>query len=151
MKIVFISGGFDPIHVGHIRYINEARKLGDRLIAILNSDKFLNDKKGYIFMPYGERKEILINIRNVDLVIPCIDEDLTICKTLSLLRLNPKLNDCELIFAKGGDRTIDNIPEAAICNKHNIKMVFGVGGDKVQSSSSLVKEVKCFQKSPEIF
>jgi len=130
--IVAVSGGFDPVHIGHIRYLKEAKKLGDRLIIILNSDEFLMKKKGYIFMPFDERKEILESIRWVDEVIPSIDKDQTVCKTLSKLKPD--------IFAKGGDRTLENIPEREVCEKLGIKMVFRVGGGKVQSSSWLLNK-----------
>ena len=128
--IVAVSGGFDPVHVGHIRYFKEAKKLGDKLIVILNSDKFLIKKKGYAFMPFKERKEILESIKWVDKVIPAIDKDQTVCKTLAKLKPD--------IFAKGGDRTLENIPEKEVCEKLGIRMVFGVGGGKVQSSSWLL-------------
>ncbi len=131
-KIVAISGGFDPVHVGHVRYIQEAKKLGDKLIVILNTDDFLTRKKGFVFMPFEERKEILENIKGVDEVIRCIDEDQSVCKTLEMLKPD--------IFAKGGDRTIDNIPEVDVCKRNNIEMIFNVGGGKAQSSSELVRK-----------
>uniref|UniRef100_A0A7C3SR27 Cytidyltransferase n=1 Tax=Dictyoglomus turgidum TaxID=513050 RepID=A0A7C3SR27_9BACT len=130
--IVAVSGGFDPVHVGHIRYFKEAKKLGDKLIVILNSDRFLMKKKGYVFMPFKERKEILESIKWVDKVIPAIDKDQTVCKTLAKLKPD--------IFAKGGDRTLENIPEKEVCEKLGIKMVFGVGGGKIQSSSWLLNK-----------
>ena len=133
MKVVAVSGGFDPVHIGHIRYFKEAKKLGDRLIVILNSDEFLIKKKGYVFMPYKERKEIIENIKYVDKVVKCIDKDETVNKTLSLLKPD--------IFAKGGDRTIDNIPERKVCERLGIKMAFNVGGPKAQSSSWLVNRI----------
>jgi len=133
MTIVVVSGGFDPVHIGHIEYIKQAKLLGDKLVVILNSDEFLINKKGYIFMPYNERKVILESIKYVDDVIPCFDNDETVSKTL--LYLKPD------IFAKGGDRTYDNIPQSEkdICNKLGIKLAFGIGGEKLQSSSELVK------------
>lgn len=131
-KVVAVSGGMDPIHAGHIRYIKEARKLGDYLVVILNSDKFLLRKKGYVFMPIEERIEILQNIIGVDEVFPCIDIDDSVCKSLTVIRPD--------IFAKGGDRTKDNIPEVKVCEENGIKMIFGVGGiDKPQSSSWLIE------------
>lgn len=130
MKVVAVSGGFDPLHVGHVRYFKEAKKLGDKLVVILNSDKFLTEKKGYAFMPFDERKEIIESLECVDEVFDCIDEDQTVCKSLESLKPD--------IFAKGGDRTLDNIPEADVCRKNNIEMIFTVGGGKVQSSSWLV-------------
>lgn len=130
---VAISGGFDPITIGHIRYIQEAAKLGNKLTVILNTDNFLFTKKGYVFMEYQERKEIIKAIKGVDDVFMCIDLDNTVCKTLQVLRPD--------IFAKGGDRTAGNIPEYTICKDMNIKMVFGIGGsDKPQSSSWLVEK-----------
>ncbi len=132
--IVVISGGFDPIHVGHIKYISEAAKLGDALYVILNTDDFLIKKKGYVFMPYREREEVLRSIRNVDLVYKCIDKDQSVCESLKVIQ--PE------IFAKGGDKTIKNIPEVKVCRELKIRMVFGVGGkDKPQSSSWLINRL----------
>ena len=130
-KMVAVSGGFDPIHVGHIRMFKEASKLG-KLIVILNTDEFLMKKKGFIFMHYNERKEIIESIKYIDKVVICIDEDLTTCKTLVWLRPD--------IFANGGDRRDEaDLPEAEVCKLNEIEMVFNVGGDKIQSSSELAK------------
>jgi len=139
-KIVVVSGGFAPLHVGHIRYLNEAKKLGDYLVVILNSDDFLMKKKGFTFMVFEERYEILSYLRCVDLIIKCVDIDQTVCESLRLLK--ECLGDtAEIIFAKGGDRTIENVPEKEICEKLGIQMVFNVGGQKVQSSSDLLKKI----------
>lgn len=132
--IIAVSGGFDPVHIGHIRQFKSAKKLGDRLYVILNSDRFLKNKKGFIFMPFKERKEILESIKYIDKVISCTDKDQSVCKTLAKLKPN--------IFAKGGDRTLGNIPEADVCRKYKIKMVFNVGGGKIQSSSKLTKNLQ---------
>ncbi len=132
---VAISGAFDPIHIGHVRYIREAAKLGDRLVVILNSDDFLLRKKGFVFMPFEERKEILENFKGVSEVIAAVDEDQTVCKTLQLVKPN--------IFAKGGDRTgPENIPEAKTCHKIGCKLVTNVGGGKIRSNSELSWKVK---------
>jgi D-beta-D-heptose 7-phosphate kinase/D-beta-D-heptose 1-phosphate adenosyltransferase len=130
-KTVTVSGGFDPIHIGHIRMIREASKLG-KLIVILNNDAFLTRKKGHPFMPLEERKEILENIKGVESVFISIDEDDSVCKSLEAI--NPD------IFANGGDRKAESeIREADVCNRLGIEMVFNVGGGKIQSSSWLTK------------
>lgn len=129
--VVTTSGGFDPVHIGHIRLFREAKALGDKLVVILNTDDFLLKKKGYVFMPFDERKEILESIKYVDEVVPCIDTDQTVSKTLEKLRPD--------IFAKGGDRKESNTPELPLCKELNIRVVFNVGGGKVQSSSWLLK------------
>lgn len=129
--VVTTSGGFDPVHVGHIRLFREAKTLGDKLVVILNSDDFLLKKKGYVFMPFNERKEILESIKYVDEVVSSVDTDHTVSKTLEKLRPD--------IFAKGGDRNESNTPELTLCRELNIRVVFNVGGGKVQSSSWLVK------------
>lgn len=132
---VAISGAFDPIHIGQLRYIREAAKLGDKLVVILNSDDFLLRKKGFIFRPYTERKEILESIKGVDEVIASIDDDQTVSKTLEMLKPD--------IFAKGGQRTgPSNIPEAETCNKIGCKLVVHVGGDQIHSNGELTKAVK---------
>jgi cytidyltransferase-like protein len=135
MITVAVSGGFDPVHIGHIRSFREAKKLGDKLMIILTRDDQLIRKKGYYFMPFEERKEILERIEGVDRVVPNIDDDITSNESLEYYRPD--------IFAKGGDRTEDNMPESEkdICTKIGCKIVYGVGGDKIQSSSSLVKRV----------
>jgi glycerol-3-phosphate cytidylyltransferase len=133
MKIVAVAGGFDPVHIGHLRNIQQAKKLGDKLIVILTTDNQLVKKKGYYFMSYEERKEILENIHGVDLVVPNIDSDITCNESLEYYGPD--------IFAKGGDRTQDNMPyiEKTVCAKIGCKIVYGVGGEKIQSSSSIVK------------
>ncbi len=135
--IVIVSGGFDPIHIGHIRYFKEAKSLGDYLIVILNSDDFLIKKKGYALMPFKERKEIIESIKYVDNVIHCLDQDNTVCKTLK--KIKEGFKDWDIIFANGGDRDINNVPEKHICNNLAIELRYNVGGEKIQSSSELVK------------
>ncbi len=137
--IVAVSGGFDPLHIGHVRYLQEARALGDKLVVIMNNDNWLVLKKGYAFMPEQERKEILEAFSFVDKVVLSTHEkdttDISICTDLASLHPD--------IFAKGGDRVADNIPEYALCKELGIKMVFGVGyGGKVQSSSELVERAR---------
>ena len=134
--VVAVCGGFDPIHVGHIRHFRDAKKLGDILVVMLNDDDWLAKKKGYVFMPFEERKEIVESIRYVDKVMRVIDTNGSVAKTLEQLKPD--------VFAKGGDRKIDNIPksEIGVCRRLGIKMVFGVGGGKVQSSSWLIDKTK---------
>mgnify|MGYP003954133641 CR=1 FL=1 len=130
--IVAVSGGFDPIHIGHVRMIQAAAKLGD-VIVIANSDDWLLRKKGYVFMQYEERREILNSIKGVYDVVEAKDADNTVCASLLFLRPD--------VFANGGDRKEGNIPEYQLCEDMGIKMEFGVGGsDKPQSSSWLVKK-----------
>lgn len=126
--VVAVSGYFDPIHSGHIEYIRLARKLGDRLVVILNNDAQCKLKKERNFMSQNERKIILEALRDVDQVFISVDKDATVCKSLRKLKPN--------IFAKGGDRFIHEIPEALVCEKLNIKIVDGLG-KKIQSSSKL--------------
>lgn len=133
-KIICVSGGFDPIHIGHVRMIQDAAKLG-HVIVIANSDEWLVRKKGYAFMPYEERQEILYAIKGVVDVVEAEDDDDTVCKTLRYL--NPH------IFANGGDRGDKNTPEMAICKELGIQMVWGMGGnDKPQSSSWLIDAIR---------
>ena len=130
-KIVTVSGGFDPVHIGHVRMIREASKLG-KLVVILNNDTFLIRKKGSPFMPLEERKEILENIKGVDSVFVSIDEDDSVCKSLEAIKPD--------IFANGGDRKDESeIRETEVCKRLGIEMIFNVGGGKVQSSSWLTK------------
>lgn len=132
-KIVAASGYFDPVHFGHIEYLREAKKLGDRLIVIINNANQTKLKKGFEFMPFNERMEIIKAIRFVDEVFPSIDDDKSVCKSLE--NINPD------IFAKGGDRFSNEIPEEKICERLGIKIVDGLGR-KIQSSSDLVKNQK---------
>lgn len=131
--IIAVSGGFDPVHIGHIRMFEEAAEHG-KLVVILNNDNWLLNKKGYVFMPEAERKEILESIKYVSEVVLTShtkdDLDRSVCR--ELLKIKPN------IFANGGDRTFQNIPEIEVCDQIGCKMIFNVGGGKVQSSSWLV-------------
>lgn len=129
MKIIAVSGGFDPIHIGHIDMLKDASKLG-KVLVLLNSDQFLINKKGNYFMTYDDRKKVLESIKYVDSVLPVIDEDQTVCKSLEKYRSD--------MFANGGDRTTENIPENEVCDRLGIELVFGVGGGKTESSSDLL-------------
>jgi len=125
--IVAASGGFDPLHAGHIEYLEKAKLLGDKLIVIVNSDDFLMRKKGYVFMPFKDRVKIISSLRFVDEVMVSIDDDQTVCKSLELLRPN--------IFAKGPDWEIANIPEKKLCDDLGIKIIENIG-ERVFSSES---------------
>ena len=132
---VAVSGGFDPLHIGHVRMFRAARKLGDALVVIMNNDHWLRAKKGFIFMPQKERAEIIRHLPFVDKVVFTDhkkgDTDKSVSRTLAKVRPD--------IFANGGDRFSKNVPEVAVCKKLGIKMVFNVGkGGKVQSSSWMI-------------
>lgn len=139
---VAVSGGFDPIHIGHIRMMKEAKNLvgaNGKLIVILNNDNWLHKKKGFVFMPEKERKEIIEHIKGVDKVVITKHkkgtDDVSVC--VDLCKLKPD------IFVNGGDRTKKNIPELDVGSKWGMKMIFNIGaGGKVQSSSDLVKKFK---------
>ena len=131
------GGGFDPLHEGHIRLFREAKKLGDVLVIMLNSDEQVAKKKGAPFYPsQTERKEILESIKYVDRVIIDPGKDITCEDALRLVKPN--------ILAKGGDRVEGAMPEVElkVCNELGIKVVYNVGGEKVQSSSWLLKRAK---------
>ena len=134
MKIVIVSGGFDPIHSGHIDYFNSAKKLGDKLIVALNSDKWLINKKDKCFMPFTERKTIIENLCMVDDVIDFEDDDIG-SATKALIRVKELYPSDEIIFANGGDRNEENIPEMKV---EGISFAFSVGGDNKKNSSSWI-------------
>mgnify|MGYP000880130953 CR=1 FL=1 len=140
MKIVLVTGGFDPLHSGHIAYFNEAKKLGDKLIVGLNSDEWLERKKGKSFMPWNERLNIVSNLKMVDEVYTFMDDDDSAKNFIMQVRAH--YPDAKLVFANGGDRTSDNIPEMDVADSET-SFVFGVGGeDKKNSSSWILKEWK---------
>ena len=132
MKKIMVSGGFDPVHIGHIRMIKDASRWGAVIVAI-NSDDWLMRKKGYIFMPWKQRAEIIGNIKGVTFVTNVDDSDGTVCNAIK--RHKPDA------FANGGDRKKTNTPEMELCNELEIQMLWSVGGStKPQSSSWLVNK-----------
>jgi len=138
--VVAVSGGMDPLHIGHVRLFQAAKRLGDKLVVILNNDNWLRAKKGYVFMPQNERREILASLACVDEIIftshPRNPKDMSVSK--ELLKIKPD------IFARGGDRNIKNLPgqEIKTCQAIGCKIVFNVGkGGKVQSSSWLAQKL----------
>ena len=146
--VVAVSGGFDPLHIGHLRLFEKAKCLGDELVVILNNDNWLKKKKGFVFIPQNERKEIIKSLKWVDRVIltghNSHPKDMSVGVELKKLRPN--------IFANGGDRVKNNVPEVAVCKEINCKMIFNVGrGGKIQSSSWLLekflKSTNNYQKS----
>lgn len=133
---VMVSGGFDPVHAGHIRMIRDAAQYGD-VIVIANSDDWLYRKKGFVFMEWERRVEILNAIKGVVLVDSVDDTDGTVCDAIR--RHKPTY------FANGGDRGKSNTPEQSVCEELGVDLLWGVGGvEKLQSSSELTKKVKEF-------
>jgi cytidyltransferase-like protein len=135
MNVVLVTGGFDPLHSGHIAYFKEAKKLGDRLIVGLNSDEWLERKKGRAFMPWNERLCIVNNLQMVDEVFTFMDDDDSAINFIKQVKAHYP-ND-KIIFANGGDRTSENIPEMAV---EGVEFVFGVGGENKANSSSWILE-----------
>ncbi len=137
-RVVAVSGGFDPIHIGHVRLFQEAKKHGEKLLVIINNDNWLRKKKEKVFMPQEERVEIIKALACVDDVVltnhPENPEDMSVCD--SLRELQPT------VFANGGDRKEGNVPEYQVCSDLGIEMVFGIGGEKIQSSSWLIAKSK---------
>lgn len=138
MNIVVTSGGFDPIHPGHILYLQNAATHGDKHICIVNSDEFLDKKKGYHVQDWIARMTILLNIKGVDNVVPAIDKDGTVCQTLQWIRA--EFPNDTIFFCKGGDRTKDEIPEKDVCDELGIIIWDGMGGrDKFDSSQDIMR------------
>lgn len=141
--VVAVSGGFDPIHIGHVRLMKEAKKLGDELVVILNNDNWFKIKGREMFMSEKDRKEIIESISYVDRVVITkhkptdkifdrTSKEYSVCKELQSIKPD--------IFANGGDRFLDDVPEVSLCKELGIKTVFNVGkGGKVRSSSDLLK------------
>ena len=132
-KRIMVSGGFDPIHKGHVRMILAAAEHGE-VVVVANSDDWLMRKKGYVFMPWEERAEIISAIRGVREVVRVDDSDNTVCEALA--RCNPHA------FANGGDRKGENTPEVRFCTENDIELLWNVGGEKIQSSSELVAKAQ---------
>ena len=138
---VMVSGGFDPVHAGHIRMIRDAAKYGN-VIVIANSDNWLFRKKGFVFMEWERRVEILNAIKGVVLVDSVDDTDGTVCEAIR--RLKPTY------FANGGDRGRSNTPEQSVCEELGIELLWGIGGEeKVDSSSDLAAKVRNFDVPPQ--
>ena len=137
---ILISGGFDPIHSGHIKLINDANKYGD-VIVLLNSDEWLRNKKGKEFLSFDERKIIMKNIKGVIDVIEFDDSDKTCIDGIKKAKSLYKNNIIK--FANGGDRNNETTPEKEFCDKNDIETLFGIGGnDKSNSSSWILKKWK---------
>ena len=131
---VLVSGGFAPLHPGHLSNFEDAAKLGDLLVVVVNGDKFLEKKRGKAFMPLKVRSQIVSRVLGVDIVVPfepTNPDDTTVCEALGIIHPD--------VFAKGGDRNKDNIPEAKVCNDLGISIVDGVGDKKLWSSSHFLQ------------
>lgn len=148
MKVVLVTGGFDPLHSGHIAYFNSAKELGDILVVGVNSDEWLRRKKGREFMSLEERKCIIANLAVVDNTISFDDSDNSAKK--AILEVREMYPAATIIFANGGDRTKENIPEMDV-EDDNVEFVFGVGGEHKMNSSSWILEEWKAPKTPRIW
>ena len=137
MKIVIVSGYFNPLHKGHIEYFNKSKEYGDKLYVIINNDKQRELKGSKEFQDEDERIFIIQNLKMVDRAFLSIDTDRTVCQTIGMIHSLEDSSD-ELFFANGGDQVNNTIPERQICDWLGIKLIDGLG-DKIQSSSWLIK------------
>ena len=135
-KIVVASGYFDPLHPGHLEYLQKSKHLGGKLIVIVNNDQQAILKKGRPFMSARERVKVVRSLQFVDFALEAVDQDRTVCRTLEILHPD--------IFTNGGDQFNDNIPEAEVCNRLGIELVDELGG-KIQSSSNLIQQDQDFR------
>lgn len=136
--IVIISGGFDPVHKGHVRMVKSSAELCEMLIVGVNSDDWLRRKKGKEFMEFDERVEIMSAFQGVGYAVGFDDSDNSASDLIKRTReLYPAAS---IAFANGGDRLHDNIPEVQTCLEHDVEMVWNIGGGKIQSSSDLIKK-----------
>lgn len=134
-RVVLCTGGFDPLHLGHIEYFKAARRLGDMLVVGVNSDSWLRRKKGQFFMPAADRVAIIENLKMVDHCLLFNDDDNSAVEAIRNIKM--MYPNSKIIFANGGDRTADNIPEMS---ESDVEFVFGVGGEnKISSSSELLQ------------
>lgn len=141
MTRVIISGYFNPLHGGHLDLIEAAKKLGDNLTVIINNDRQALLKKGKIILDEQNRGRLVAALADVDTVVLSIDEDPTVVQTLEWIATEYHLDN--LIFANGGDRRdMADIPEAAVCAEYDIEMVFGIGGEKSDSSTRINNDVQ---------
>ena len=131
-KTAIVSGYFDPLHVGHLEYLQMASQLGDTLLVIINNDEQAKLKKGESFMSEKDRMEIVFALECVDEVLISCDKDASVCKSIELAAQFKPMAD--LIFAKGGDRNFGEVPEVDVCKKLGIEMVDSLG-EKIRSSS----------------
>ena len=138
MKVIVASGYFDPIHVGHIEYLEKSKSLGDKLIVIVNNDKQTCLKKGKPFMCQEDRVKIVQSLKCVDDAFLSIDSDATVSESIEKVFLMTENFQDKMVFANGGDRYQGEIPEAKICYEYRIEMVDGLG-EKIRSSSELTK------------
>ena len=140
-NIIIVSGGFDPVHKGHIRMFREAANFGANVIVGLNSDDWLTRKKGKPFMKWEERAEILESCKFVNQVIPFDDSDDTASDAIKRVfdMYNADSSDYNIYLANGGDRKLGNVPELDICRELDVVMLWNFGGGKIQSSSDLTK------------
>lgn len=135
---VAVSGYFNPLHVGHLEMMEKARKLGDRLVVIVNNDHQVKLKGRVPFLNQADRMKIVSAIKWVDKVFLSVDRDASVCKSLD--RIKPD------IFAKGGDRNASNIPEVAVCRRRHIKIIDKGMGKKIRSSSVLIARAALLKK-----
>jgi len=142
-SIIILSGGFDPVHRGHIRMFKDAKAFPAKVIVGLNSDRWLIRKKGKPFMDWDERNEILGVMSCIDTIFPFNDDDDSACDLIRKVKeVHADSPGVKLFFGNGGDRTDGNSPEVDYCNKNGIELLWGVGGGKIQSSSDLIKNSK---------
>tara|TARA_A100001011_G_C14320943_1_gene850589 strand:+ start:10332 stop:10775 length:444 start_codon:yes stop_codon:yes gene_type:complete len=139
-KIIILSGGFDPVHIGHLRMFKAAKKLNATVVVGVNSDLWLSRKKGKAFMKQSERIEILEGFKYVDFVKTFDDNDDSACDLIKkVIGLYESKKDVKIFFGNGGDRTARTTPEMEFCKNNQIDMIWGLGGGKIQSSSDLIK------------
>lgn len=137
--VAVVSGYFNPVHIGHVRLVEAARKLGDQLVVIVNNDLQQLQKKGKIILAEDERIEVVRALRAVDQAVLAVDEDRTVCRTLEqVAQAHP---GCKIIFANGGDRASSAVvPETSVCERYGIEMLFDIGGATKANSSSNINE-----------